>query len=218
MDTVNIEQELVLYRLRRRRSNAGRERARARAGEAVARRIGLDQGSEQAGVDIFDAHAGTRDAGKRDLHQVVIGLAVGRADRGVGKARCLRQFADVAHREDDGAGAVANQRIDAADRVGGARRGRHGNAGQGAAALIMAPGIIAADADLDKVARRDRPSRSDEPLSLLGKSRVRDRPRSGQRRRRINEIRAAAESTGRIDIDPCDLDGAYGFDQVSVSA
>jgi hypothetical protein len=65
----------------------------------------LDQRSEQAGVDVFDAHAGIRDAGKRDLHQIVAGLAVGRADQGIGIACRFRQFADVADGEDDVAGA-----------------------------------------------------------------------------------------------------------------
>jgi hypothetical protein len=133
VDSVDIKQELVLQCGI---ADAG-QRARAGVGEPVARGIGLDQRSEQAGVDVFDAHAGICDAGKRDLHQIVAGLAVGRADQGIGNACRFRQFADVADGEDDVAGAIANQRVDAVDRVGGAGRGRHGYGGERAASLII---------------------------------------------------------------------------------
>ena len=112
VDSVDIKQELVLQCGI---ADAG-QRARAGVGEPVARGIGLDQRSEQAGVDVFDAHAGICDAGKRDLHQIVAGLAVGRADQGIGIACRFRQSADVADGEDDVAGAIANQRADAVDR------------------------------------------------------------------------------------------------------
>lgn len=159
VDSVDIKQELVLQCGI---ADAG-QRARAGVGEPVARGIGLVQLSEQAGVDVFDAHAGIRDAGKRDLHQIVAGLAIGRADQGIGIACRFRQFADVADGEDDVAGAIANQRVDAVDRVGGAGRGRHGYAGERAASLIILAGIIAADVDLDGIA----PCNFDGPQKAL---------------------------------------------------
>src|SRR6202022_1517196 len=83
------------------------------------------------------------------------------------------------------------------------------------AALIIGPGIVAADAYFNKVGRRDSHSRADEPLPLLRKAGkagsngvVRACPgaadgkvglrNSQQRRRRIDEIGAAAEPAGGI--------------------
>ena len=211
VDAVEIEQILVLQR---RIADAG-QRTGAGIGDAVARRVRLDQAAEQRDVDQFDADAGARDRGQRRLHLGIVVQAIGGADRCGGIAGRFRQLADVAGRENERARTCADQRIDAVQRLGGAVRGGRLNTCQGSAGLIILPGIVAADADFHQIGSGNLLARGNEALPLLGEAGNARTDRVGglglgaadgeivlrnsqQRRRGIDEIGAAAEPAGRI--------------------